>query len=160
MDTLGLVVVGIAIVVGLVGVLVPILPGLLIVWAAVAVWALVETSPLAWTVLGVATAIVAASQVVKYLLPGRRMRAAGVPGRAVLAGGVLGIVGFFVVPVVGLFLGFVLGVYLYELARQRDNELAWPATVHALRAVGLSIVIELLAGLLVGVGWLAAVIFG
>ena len=29
----------------------------------------------------------------------------------------LGIVGFFVVPVVGLLLGFVLGVYLAELAR-------------------------------------------
>ncbi len=160
MSTAGLVVVGLVIIVGLAGILVPILPGLLLVWGAVAVWALVETSPLAWTVLAVATAVVAASQVMKYVVPGQRMRAAGVSGRAVIAGGVLGIVGFFVVPVVGLFLGFVLGVYLYELGRQRDNAQAWPATIEALKAVWVSIVIELFAGMIVAVGWLAAVVFG
>ena len=39
----------------------------------------------------------------------------------------LGVVGFFVVPVVGLFLGFVLGVYLAEL-RRVGAAAAWPST--------------------------------
>nr|WP_284290737.1 DUF456 family protein [Angustibacter aerolatus] len=51
---------------------------------------------------------------VKYVLPGRRLKDAGVPWWTTLAGVALGVVGFFVVPVVGLLLGFVLGVYLAE----------------------------------------------
>jgi NADH-quinone oxidoreductase subunit E len=47
---------------------------------------------------------------------------------------VLGIVGFFVVPVVGLLLGFVLGVYLAELARLGRNRSGHDAsTPHSVR---------------------------
>jgi uncharacterized protein len=80
-----------------------------------------------------------------------------VPGRTLLAGGVLGIVGFFVVPVVGVVLGFVLGVYLAELARLgRDG--AWPSTRTALAAVGWSMLIELAAGLLATAVWVGALV--
>jgi uncharacterized protein len=158
MDTTGLVLVGLAILAGLLGVLVPALPGLLLVWGAVLVWALVERTTAAWVVLGAATVLVATSQVVKYLVPGRRMRAAGVPWISLAAGGVLGIVGFFVIPIVGAFLGFVLGIYLAERVRLGDHERAWPSTVHALKAVGLSILIELGAGLLVAGAWLGTVL--
>jgi uncharacterized protein YqgC (DUF456 family) len=91
------------------------------------------------------------------LLPGRRMRDAGVPGRTLVAGGLLGIVGFFVVPVVGLLLGFVLGVYLAELARI-GRARAWPSARHALTAVGWSILIELAAALLATAVWVGALV--
>ena len=42
MSTGGLILVAVAIAIGLVGVLVPFLPGTLLVWAAIAVWAIVE----------------------------------------------------------------------------------------------------------------------
>ena len=158
MDTLGLVLVGIAILVGLVGVVVPALPGLLLVWAAVLVWAVVERTTAAWVLLASATVLVAVSQVVKYLVPGRRMRAAGVPWTSLAGGGALGIVGFFVVPIVVAFLGFVLGVYLAERLRLDGHTLAWSSTLHALRAVGLSILIELGAGLLIAGAWLTTVL--
>jgi uncharacterized protein YqgC (DUF456 family) len=158
-DTTGLVLVGLAILVGLLGVLLPALPGLLLVWAAVLVWALVERTVPAWAVLAVATVLVAVSQVVKYLIPGRRMRAAGVPWTSLAAGGVLAIVGFFVIPVVGGLLGFLLGVYLAERLRLGSHATAWPSTVHALKAAGLSILIELGAGLLIAGAWLGTVVF-
>jgi uncharacterized protein len=158
MDATGLVLVGIAILVGLLGVLLPALPGLLLVWAAVLVWALIERTTAAWIVLASASVLVAVSQVVKYLVPGRRMRAAGVPWTSLAGGGALAIIGFFVVPVVGAFLGFVLGVYLAERLRLGDHSLAWSSTVHALKAVGLSMLIELGAGLLVAGAWLATVL--
>jgi uncharacterized protein len=157
-EPVGLVLVGLAIAVGLVGVLVPVLPGLVLVWAAVLVWALEVQSPLAWSVLALATVLVAVSQVVKYVWPGRRLQAAGVPNRTLFVGALLGVVGFFVIPVVGLVVGFVLGVYLAERARLRTHGAAWPSTVHALKAAGLSILIELVAGLLVAGAWLAAAI--
>jgi uncharacterized protein YqgC (DUF456 family) len=158
MPTAGLIVVALMIVVGLVGIVVPVLPGLLLVWAAVVVWALAERSAVAWTVLGVATVVFAVSQVVKYLIPGRRLKEAGVPTMSMLAGVVLGIVGFFVVPVVGVFLGFVLGIYAAELLRLHNHRAAWPSTVHALKAAGVSVLIELVAGLLIAAGWLGAVV--
>jgi uncharacterized protein len=158
MDGAGLVLVAVAILVGLLGVLVPVIPGLLLSWGAVLVWALVERTAAAWTVLVVSSLLLATSQVVKYLVPGRRLRSAGVPWGSVAAGGVLGAVGFFVIPVVGVVVGFVGGIYGAERLRLRTHAAAWPSTVRALQAVGLSVLIELVAGLLIATAWLAAVL--
>lgn len=159
MQTAGLVLVGLGIAVGLFGIIVPILPGLLVVWGSVAVWALFERSAAAWVVLAVATALALISQVVQYLIPGRRLRNAGIPTRGIVFGVVIGIVGFFVVPIVGLFLGFVAGIYAVEWLRARNHDSAWRSTVHALKAVGVAILIDLLTGLLIATGWLAVVVF-
>ncbi len=153
------VIAGLLIVVGIVGILLPVLPGLLLVLAGIAVWAVPRGDAVGWTVLGIAAAIIVVGSVVKYVLPGRRLRDAGVPTRTMIAGAVLGIVGFFVIPVVGLFIGFVLGVYLAELQRLGSSALAWPSTKHALAAVGWSIVIELFTGLLAAAVWVGALVF-
>ena len=144
---------------GIVGIVLPILPGLLLVVAGVAVWAVTRADALAWTVLGIVVAIVLVGSVVKYLVPGRRLRDSGVPGRTIAAGAVLGVVGFFVIPVVGLLIGFVLGIYLAELARLGGHEAAWPSTRRALAAVGWSIVIEMATGLLAAAVWVGALVF-
>jgi len=157
-DATGLVLVGVAILVGLLGVLLPVVPGLLLCWGAVLVWALVERTAAAWTVLVASSLLVAVSQVVKYLVPGRRLRSAGVPWGSLAAGGVVAVVGFFVVPVVGAVVGFIGGVYGAERLRLKTHAAAWPSTVRALEAVGLSVLIELVAGLLIGTAWLATVL--
>jgi uncharacterized protein len=144
---------------GIVGLLLPVLPGLLLVVAGVAVWAVPRGDAVAWTVLGIVVAIVVIGSVAKYLLPGRALRDSGVPGRTIAAGGVLGLVGFFVIPVLGLFIGFVLGIYLAELARLRDQGAAWPSTRRALAAVGWSIVIEMATGLIAAAVWVGAMVF-
>ena len=149
---------GIMILAGLLGVVVPVLPALPLVWGGVLVWALGRGDAAGWTTLGVATVVAAAGMVVKYLLPGRRMRASGVPFASLLAGGVVGVVGFFVVPVIGALLGFVLGVYAAERLRLGGGGAAWPSTRSALAAVGWSMAIELLAGLLVAGVWVAALV--
>lgn len=149
---------GVALVVALLGVVVPVLPGLLLGWAAVVLWGVLEGGTTGWSVVAAATLVAAVSQVVKYVVPGRRLQAAGVPGRTLVAGGALGVIGFFVVPVVGLPLGFVLGVYGSERQRLGDHASARAATAHALRAVGLSIVIELAAVLLVTAAWVAGLV--
>jgi uncharacterized protein YqgC (DUF456 family) len=146
------------IVVGLVGIVVPVLPGLVLVAAGVAVWAIPRGDALGWSVLGIALAVIVVGSVVKYLVPGRKLRDAGVPGRSIALGAVLGVVGFFVVPVVGLFLGFVLGVYLAELARLKTSALAWPSTRGALGAVGWSIVIELVTGVVAAGVWIGGLV--
>lgn len=151
------VVVGLVIVVGLVGVVVPVMPGSVLIVGAVLVWASEVGGSRAWLVFSLVTALVALGAVVKYAVPSRRLSTAGVPRSTLLLGGVVGVVGFFVVPVLGLVLGFVLGVYLAELRRLGSHQRAWPATTAALRAVGLSILIELTAALLAALVWLGGV---
>ncbi|MBF6297769.1 DUF456 domain-containing protein [Nocardia amamiensis] len=158
MSVWGEVVVGLVILVGLIGIVVPILPGVILIFGAIAVWAFMTGGATAWTVFAISTLLLALSGVVKYTWPGRKMKEAGVSNRAIFLGAILGIVGFFVIPVVGLFAGFVLGVYLSELHRLRVNQEAWRATGHALKGVGLSILIELFGALLATGVWVAGAI--
>jgi uncharacterized protein YqgC (DUF456 family) len=154
----GLVVIGLVIAVGIAGVVVPVLPGALLVWVAIVVWAVAVGSATAWAVLAVATVLIAGGQVVKVLVPGRRLRDAGVVRRSILVGLVLAGVGFFVVPVVGFFIGFPLGIYAAERQRLRGHRAAWRSTQQALRAIGLSMLIELSATVLAAGVWLAAIL--
>ena len=158
MSDAGLIIVGLAIATGIVGVVVPVLPGALLAWAAIVVWALAVGGATAWAVLGVATLVIGGAQVVKLLVPGRRLRDAGVPRRSIVAGVVLATVGFFLIPVVGFFIGFPLGVYLQERRRLGRHPAAWHSTREALRAMGLSILIELTATVLAAGAWLAVVL--
>ena len=158
MQTWGEVVVALAVVVGLVGVVVPVLPGLLLVWAAVACWSVVVGGPAGWTLLAVVTAVAALSQVVKYVVPGRRLQRAGIPTRTLLVGGTAGVVGFFVLPVVGLPIGFVAGIYAVERSRLTTHAAARRSTGQALRALGLSILLELTAALLIAGAWVVTLV--
>lgn len=157
MSATGEVVVGLVIAFGLFGVVIQVLPGSLIVLGAIAVWAAV-TGGGAWVVLAIAVVAVALASVGKYLLAGRHLRRSEVPASTLWWGGVLGVVGFFVIPVLGLILGFVLGVYLAEWARRRDHGSAWSATVVALKATGITIVVELAGALVAAGAWLVAVL--
>lgn len=139
---------------GLVGIVVPILPGTLLIAATLLGWATL-TGGAAWAWFAAIAAVLVVGTVVQYAVPGRRLKDAGIPGRTLLAGAVLGVVGFFVVPVVGLFAGFVLGVYLAEVARVGSAE-ARPSTVHALKAIGLSIAIEASAAVVATGIWVTA----
>lgn len=148
---------GLVILVGLIGIVVPVLPGLLLIAVALVGWAAVVGEPVAWAVTVVGLLVLAAGAVVKYVVAGRHMRSRGVPNQTLVAGGLLGIVGFFVVPVVGLPAGFVLGIYLAELQRLGRSR-AWPATKHALAAVGLALLIELIAGFTAAGAWVAGAV--
>jgi uncharacterized protein len=152
-STGGIVLVALAIAVGIVGIVVPLLPGTLLVFGAIAVWAVIENDATGWVTLGVVTTLLAIATLIKYLWPMRRMREADVSTLSLVAGAVLGIIGFFVVPIVGLVIGFVLGVYIAELANRRDQRMAWTSTKHALKGVALSVGVELAGALLATVAW-------
>ncbi|WP_265444050.1 DUF456 domain-containing protein [Flexivirga meconopsidis] len=152
------VVAGAMIVVGILGLIVPVLPGLLLCLAGVLLWAWHVGSATSWTVFGVCVAVAAVGWVVQYTVPNRRLKEAGVPGLAKLAGLVGAVVGFFVIPYVGLFVGFVVGVYLAEQVRLRNPGRAWAATKAAVKAVLTSIGIELAAAVLVSWIWVAGLL--
>ena len=158
MSTLGTVLVAVAIAVGLAGIVVPILPGGLLVFGAIVVWALVERTTVAWVTLAIAAALFVTAEVIKYTWPVKRMRAADVRTSILLIGAVCGIIGFFVIPVIGLLIGFVAGVFVAELITRRDAARAWASTVHALKGVALSVGVELTGALLAAATWAVAVL--
>ena len=153
------IVVALLMAVGVVGIVVPVLPGLLLVVAGVVLWALEESSTTGWVVLAAAVGIYLVGLVLQWLVPGRRMKRAGVRTSTLLAGAVTAIVAAFVIPVVGLFVGFPLGIFLVSLARTRDSKEAWRATGHALRAVGTNILLELATAFTIIALWAVAVFF-
>ena len=158
--TTGTVIVGLIIVLGLGGALTQIYPGAAIVLAAVAVWAFMTGGTAAWVVLAVSAVAVVVTSAGKYVLVGRRLQRAGVPGASLLVGGLVGMAGFFLVPVVGLPIGFTLGVYLWELVRGTDQVGARAAAWEAVKAQGLAILFELGGCLVAAAAWGGALIRG
>ncbi|MGA7205136.1 MAG: DUF456 domain-containing protein [Specibacter sp.] len=149
---------GLAIVVGAAGVVIPVLPGSLLIGVALLVWALVVGHPVGWVVFGVGAALVAAGMLSSTLLTGQAMKERKIPGRSVIAGLVLGVVGFLVVPVVGLLLGFALGLFLSEFQRQKAVKPALSSSGAALKATGLGLLAEFGFAALAAGTWSAGVV--
>lgn len=149
---------GVGVVLGVLGTVVPVLPGGLLVAASVLVWALVTGGAAWWVLVGVVV-VLAAGQLLEYLTAGVSLKRAGVPNRSLVVGGLAGVVGFFVVPVLGLVLGFLGGLYLAERHRQPDAATAWRSTKTGLRAAGVALLIELAAVLVSAVLWFTAVLW-
>ncbi|WP_374204082.1 DUF456 domain-containing protein [Streptomyces sp. HPF1205] len=124
-------------------------------------WATSVHSGLTWGVLAGATGLLAVAQVVVWLLPNRRIRDSGVTWRTIMNAGGVAVAGFFLLPVLGGVLGFVGTIYGTERVRLGGgHRTAWAATRGAMRAVGGSVLVELMACLLVAGAWIAAVVAG
>jgi uncharacterized protein len=145
-----------AMLVGLLGIIVPVLPGLGLINVAVLVWALYDRGAAAWVALAICVLLWAAAFVLQYLVPGKRLVAAGVPTWVLVVAGLAGIVGFFVVPVIGLPLFFVGAVYLVQSLRARHLGRSLGSTWQAIIAVVTSQAIELAAGVLCVVVYVVA----
>lgn len=146
-------------VIGLLGIVIPVLPGLILILVGVFVWSLELGSGVGWWIFGISAALFVACAVLEYVIPGKRMKAAGVRTSTLVAGVLVAIPFAFLIPVVGIFVGFPLGIFLVELSRRGGTAQAWHATKHALKAVGLNILIELTTAMLIIGLWVAAVIF-
>ncbi|MQS34885.1 DUF456 domain-containing protein [Streptomyces katsurahamanus] len=155
-----LLLVGLVMALGVVGVLVPGVPGRWLVWAAMLWWALHELSALAWTLLVAATALLLVDQVVVWLLPSRRIRGTGISPRVAACAGLGAVAGFVVLPVAGAIPGFIGGIYATERHRLGGHGPAMASTRAVMRGAGTSLLVELFACLLVVGAWLGAVIWG
>ena len=148
----------VALAVAAVGILIPVLPGTFLALGALLVWAIATGGQIAWGAFAIMAVVIGAGQVLKYLLPHKSLTAAGVPGRSILVGGVAAIFGFFLIPVVGLIVGFIGGLYVAEHVRLREWTLARESTWAAMKATGFSILIELGALMAAAAVWAAALV--
>lgn len=150
------VVVGVLMLVGLVGVIAPVLPGLLIVLGAGLWWTIADGGGGRWAVFALMVVLAGCGTVAKYVLPARATAGRGAPWTTLLIGAIGAVVGFFVIPVVGLIIGGLLGIYLAELVRLKDWRAALDSTWAALVGIGVGMLVELTAGVLAALTWLIA----
>ncbi len=159
MELLVLVLAFLLMLVGLVGVVVPVLPGLLIVWlvgVASLLWQ--GGGPAAWAVVAWLTLLFAAGTVATIILPARRGRQAGASPRS-LGPVVLGAtIGFVVLPVFGLLIGALAGLYLGEWGRLGDRIEAGRSTRAVLAGYGIGVLLELVLGTIMLASWLLMVV--
>ena len=155
-----LVLVGLVLLLGLCGVMVPGVPGSWLVWAAVLWWALADVEPVTWWVLVGATVALFLSQVVRWALPPRRLRPGWAGRRTAVYAAAGSFLGFFLVPVVGSVPGFLGGAYLEARRRLGRHGEARAAVRTAMRSGGWSVLTELFTCQLIAGAWLGAVLWG
>ncbi|ROR73630.1 DUF456 domain-containing protein [Bogoriella caseilytica] len=154
----GELIVGLVVVIGLIGAVIQIYPGSVILLGGILVWCFFTGGSVAWWVGGIATVAVAGAYLWRFLFSWKYLADAGVPNRSMIIGGLASIVGFFVIPVIGLVVGLVAGTYLAERVRLKDHTKAWRATVAALKSTGWSILIELAGALIATGAWITGLI--
>jgi len=149
---------GVVMLVGLVGVVVPVLPGTALVLAAGLGWSfLVADGTERWLVAGLLTALFVLGTVLKYVLPGRRLKGE-LPRRTLLLAAAGALVGLVLLPPLGLLLGAVVGTWVAERQRLGETGAANRSTVRVLQAVGLGVLAEMGAAVLMVSVWLTAVV--
>ncbi|OYO21897.1 hypothetical protein CGZ93_08115 [Enemella dayhoffiae] len=141
-DVIASIVTGVLVLIGIIGIIVPVLPGTITVIAGLLVWAIVVGGQVGWTVFAIGAAFCLVGMVSTYLLTGRVLKREKIPNRSIVIGLFCGVIGIFVIPVVGLLVGFVGGLFASEYQRMGDAGKAWRTSWQAIKATGAGVLVE------------------
>lgn len=149
--------------VGLCGVIIPVLPGLALIWGvALAYGFIVGFGTPGIAAMVVLTVLLGISIIKGVMIPRRVAADSGASGWSQFGGLVGAIIGFFVIPIVGFIIGALVGVLLVEWLIKNSWDEAWTATKGLAKGFGISALIDLVLGLvMIGVWalWAASVIW-
>ncbi|NCF69563.1 MAG: DUF456 domain-containing protein [Anaerolineaceae bacterium] len=140
------------ILVGMIGIVVPILPGMLLVWFTVLVYAWrTGFEIIGWPSLVLITLLALITGLSNIWLPLLGAQKTGAAKRALFLGVVGAIIGTFVIPlpILGTVIGYALGVFLGEFMKQRDWRLALKASLGGVAGWGISTVVEIVGALVI-----------
>ena len=146
------------ILIGIVGVVVPILPGVLLVWLTVLAYAIVEGfNSIDWVTFIIITFIALVTGTADIWMALFGAKSGGASLLSMIYGVIGALIGFFVLgaiaPIVGgLFggiLGYSIGVLLGQYQKQRDWNLALKASLGGLAGWGIATFIQLGGSLLI-----------
>ncbi|MBB2994624.1 DUF456 domain-containing protein [Paeniglutamicibacter cryotolerans] len=133
---------GLLLLVAVIGTVYPVLPGSFLAIGTLLAWAWFIGSPAAWVFAGIGMAVAITGATASTVLTGRKLKKQSIPKGSILVAVVCAVAGMFVVPVIGLFLGFGLGLFGSELLRRRDVPEATRSSVAVLKSTGLGILTE------------------
>ncbi len=135
---------------GLIGAFVPILPGALLVWLAVLVYAVATgfsvIEPGMFVFISIIAIVTGSSDIWMSLLGAKK---GGAGGRSMLWGIGGALIGFFLINLVGAVIGYALGIVISELRKRKDLGTALKAGLSGLAGWGASVVVEASGALLI-----------
>lgn len=143
------------ILVGLVGLIVPIFPGIVVIWLATLVYGIVVGFNLLGIIIFVVlTLLMIAGTVVDNFLMAAGSRKGGASWWTIAAGLLAGTIGTIVFPPFGGLIAAPLVILLIEFLRVREINQAWRATSGLVVGWGMSFFVRLGIGVLMLVLWL------
>jgi uncharacterized protein YqgC (DUF456 family) len=153
------VIAGVLLAVAALGTVFPVLPGSLLTVGTLLAWSWILGSTASWTMglLGIAVALV--GWTASTVLTGRNLKQQQIPKGSTLVALLAAIVGMFLIPVVGLFVGFGVGLLGSELVRRRNFPEALRASGSALKAAGTGILVEFGCAAMAASLWVVGVIW-
>jgi uncharacterized protein YqgC (DUF456 family) len=147
--------VGLAILIGVLGTILPLLPGLVLIWVAIVIYGIVTGfGVVGWVATIVVTGLMLLGFYLNVRIPQRRASVSGISTAGQLLGLALAIVGFFVIPVVGAPIGFVLGVFGVRYRATRDAAIAWTGTKSVIGSLLRASAAQAAIGLAMAAVWL------
>jgi uncharacterized protein YqgC (DUF456 family) len=149
---------GLLLAVAAIGAVYPVLPASLLAIITLIAWAWIMGSPAAWTAAVIGSLIATAGWSASAVLTGRKLKQLQVPKRSIAVAVVSAVAGMFLIPVVGLFVGFAAGLLVSEYVRDRDFRSALRSSVETLKATGIGVLVEFGMVCLAGSVWMIGVI--
>ncbi len=141
-------------VVGQLGLVIPIFPGNVVMWLAALVYGLVfGFGTLGGVLFGVITVLMVIAVSADNLLMGAKAREQGAAWRSILAALAAAVVFTLIFPPIGGLVAAPLVLYLLELRRLGDSAEAWKIVKALLTGLGLSFVVRFGIGLVMFVLW-------
>lgn len=143
MEIIVTIIAGLLMLVALAGIIFPVVPGSPVAIITMIAWAWILGSTASWAtgIIAAATALLGWSA--SLVLTGRTMHRERIPNTPILIATATGIVGLFIIPFFGIFLGFAAGLFGAEYYRRRDPAAALRASLQALKAMGIGMLVEL-----------------
>jgi hypothetical protein len=149
------VVAGVLMLVGLLGIFLPFVPDVLLIWGASLGYGLLvgwgESGP--W-LFGLITLLGLLAAAAEAWASGAGAYKAGASPWSILAGLAGGVAGFFLLPPLGMVIGLLAGTFLVEYLRRKDAKQAARAMVGMGLGYGVSFVVKLIFGLAMIGAWL------
>lgn len=149
---------GLLLVVAAIGSVYPVLPGSPLAIITLLAWAWIMGSTVAWTAAVIGSLLAGVGWTASAVLTGRKLKQQQIPKRSIAVAMVTAVVGMYLIPVVGLFVGFGAGLLASEYARRRDLRAALTSSLETLKATGIGILVEFFMVCLAASVWLVGVV--
>lgn len=145
--------------IGILGTVIPLIPGLALVWIAGGLWAYFDggDGTRMW-LFALMTLFAVIGYAAQFLLPAAATTSSKPPKNTLLIGGLAGLVGFFVIPIIGAPIGFMAGVYTNYFLNTGDSTKAWALTLKTAVAFGWAILIQVFCSVLIALTWIFGLI--
>ena len=145
----------IVMVVGLFGLVIPVFPGLTVIWLAALGYGIATGfTPWGWVAFAFITILMIAGSLVDNVLMGAKAREGGASWWALASGWAGGVAGSLLLPPLGGIPGAMLGVFLFEFARLKDWRRAFRLTRGVAVGCGWAFVIRFIIGLIMVGVWI------